>query len=120
MNREKNLEVILTLSIALIVFYLIFSIKLLLSLSISLGIIGLFFNYVSTKITWLWLGLSHILGYLSSRILLTLIFFTFLVPVALVYRLFNKDILQLKKGKTLSYFVTKDHEFGPRDLENPW
>jgi hypothetical protein len=120
MNKEKNLETTLTLCIALIVFYFIFHIKLLLSLSIFLGIIGLFFNYLSGKITWLWLKLSQVLGFISSKILLTLIFLVFLFPISLLYRLFNKDSLQLKKGKFSSYFVIKNHEFTSKDLENPW
>ena len=120
MNKEKNLETILTLCIALVVFYLIFHIKLLLSLSILLGIIGLFFKYLSGKITWLWLKLSEALGFVSSKIILTIIFFIFLFPIALLSRLFKKDSLQLKKGKTFSYYVIKNHEFTAKDLENPW
>ena len=120
MNKEKKLETILILCVALVVFYLIFPLELLLFLSIFIGIIGLFFNYLSSKITWLWLKLSKALGFVSSIVLLTIIFYIVLLPIALLYRLFNKDSLHLKKGKAISYYVSKNHEFTSKDLEDPW
>ena len=69
-----------------------------------------------------WLGLSHLLGTVVSRILLTAVFFVVVLPVGLLRRLLAKDPLQLKKfgkGKG-SVMKTRDHLYVPSDVEKPY
>ena len=69
-----------------------------------------------------WLGLSHLLGTVVSRILLSIIFFVLVLPVGLLRRLLAKDSLQLRKfGKgTDSVMMTRDHTYEPADIEKPY
>lgn len=120
MNRGKNLETILTLCVALMIFFFIFHLKRLLALAVILGLIGMFSNYLSGKITWAWMKLAEVMGFISSRILLTIVFFVFLFPIAMLSRLFNKDKLQLKKKASGSYYIERNHEFVAKDMENVW
>lgn len=120
MNRSKQLETILTICVALAIFFLIFQIKTLLILSIGLGLIGMFSHYLSDKIAWAWLKLAEGLGFVTSKILLTAVFIVFLCPLALISRSFSKDKMQLKKTKEGSYYVLRHHEFSRRDLKNMW
>lgn len=105
---------------ALVIFFFIFQIKILLSIAVVLGLIGMFSNYLSGKIAWAWMKLAEILGFFTSKILLTIVFFIFLFPIAMLSRVFNKDKLQLKKKTSDSYYIERNHEFVPKDFENVW
>lgn len=58
---------------------------------------------------WLWLG--HLLGAVNSRIILALVFFLVITPVALLFRLFGRDALRLKQVKGSSYWLTQDKQW---------
>ncbi len=72
-------------------------------------------------INWLWMKLAFGLGWVNSRVLLSLIYYVFLFPIALVSRIFKKDSLLLKKDpKSTTYFECRDHTYTKEDLENIW
>lgn len=67
-----------------------------------------------------WFGLSVILGAISSRIMLTVVFFGVVLPVGLWRKLARRDPLQLrpfKKSKE-SILITRAHVYSPEDLTN--
>jgi len=69
-----------------------------------------------------WFGLSHAMGTVISRILLTLLFYTMVTPVGIIRRFLGKDAMQLKawkKGRA-SVFQTREHLFSPQDLDHPY
>jgi len=55
-----------------------------------------------------WFALSLFLGKVVSPIILSIIFFILIVPVALITRLFGRDALLLKKRRVSSYWVDKE------------
>jgi hypothetical protein len=69
-----------------------------------------------------WLGLSHMLGTVVSKILLSIVFFVIVLPVALVRRVAGKDSLQLRRFKATSASVmrTRNHVFVAADIEKPY
>jgi hypothetical protein len=69
-----------------------------------------------------WLGLSHVLGAISSRVLLGAVFFLVVTPIGVLRRLSGADAMRLKgfgAGKA-SAFVVRRHTFTRRDLEKPY
>jgi len=70
----------------------------------------------------LWFALSTAIGTVVSKIILTLLFFTVLCPVALVRKLMGKDAMQLKSWKkgNASVFRIREHRFDNKDLEHPY
>ena len=50
-----------------------------------------------------WMKLGHILGWVNSRIILGLVFFIVLQPIALIMRIFGHDPLKIKKVAHKSY-----------------
>ena len=122
MNQElkiKNLETCLILVIAGIVAFLFKPEILLLYLAIALGLIGLFVPVLANIIRWTWYKIAELIGAITSRVMLGLIFFLFLTPIAILYRLFKKD--QMKQNtQRKTYWVSRDHRYSPKDLENPW
>lgn len=69
-----------------------------------------------------WLGLSHLIGTVVSRVLLTGVFFVVVFPVGLIRRMLGKDSLQLRefgKGKG-SVMRARDHVYAPADIDKPY
>lgn len=70
----------------------------------------------------IWFGTSHFLGEIASRVILTLLFFTMVMPVGLLRGLLGKDTMRIKiwkQGKD-SVFRTRNHIFSEHDLEKPY
>jgi hypothetical protein len=119
MNRKKDLETILTLVTALLVFYLIFKLRFLVIFALVIGLTGIFSEFLSNKISYIWLKFAEITGKITSRILLTLIYYCILTPVAFLSNLFNKDKMNFKRS-TNTYWVKREKVFIPEDFENVW
>lgn len=131
MQRNKALETILAISLGLlIIFWVSQHDKLvpfngtewLLPITVILICIGLFSAFLSEKIHQAWMKLSHIMGYVMSKVLLGLIFFLILSPLALTRKLFTKkDPLQLKKARPgESYYTNRNHTYTASDFEEMW
>ena len=69
-----------------------------------------------------WFGLSHLLGNIVSKIILTLIFILIVTPVGLIRKMFGADPMMLKlwKKDSGSVFLKRDHTFSIKDLEKPY
>lgn len=69
-----------------------------------------------------WYSLAHLLGNVVSRILLTLIYVVFVVPVGVIRQAIGKDPLQLKRFKKdeNSMFKDRSHQYISKDLETPY
>ena len=118
-NRAKELETCIVIMTGLLVFWLIYKVKILIALSIGVGITGAFIPSVAWWIHWAWYKLAEALGYVMSKVLLSVVFFVILFPISVIYKLFNKDSLQLKK-KTDTYWTKRNHSYSAKDLEYPW
>ena len=129
MNVKKQLtpsKTILTIVVGFLVIYLVGRFRLLrdftwaLWVSAIIGVLGLLSSYLALKIQDLWMGLASILSRIIPPILLSVIFFVILFPVALLSRLFgDKDPLQLKKTDK-SLFKTVDKTFTKDTFEKTW
>lgn len=124
-ERAKVLETILVLVLALVVFYFIFKNKnpevarYLLIASLVIGGIGILFPWLAEKIHWAWMKLAHGLGYVMSRVILTLIFFIVVFPMSIFQKLAKKNALKLKpNGNT--YYKDRSFTYDKESLENVW
>jgi hypothetical protein len=88
--------------------------------ALGLGLVSLLSSFAAKWIEWGWLKLALGLGWINSRILLSVIYFVFLLPIAWVSRLFTKDPLKLKAKTASSLYNVRDHEYKKEDLENIW
>jgi hypothetical protein len=60
-----------------------------------------------TPFNKLWFGLGILLGKIVSPIVLGVIFFGLLTPIAIITRLFGRDVLSMKKRQVSSYWVDR-------------
>ena len=91
-------------------------------IAVPILLINMIFPMFYYPFAILWFGLSNILGAIVSKILLSVVFFIIVLPVALLRQLFGKDSLLLKKFKksNKSVMKTRNHTYVGTDLENPF
>jgi hypothetical protein len=84
------------------------------------GLAGVFSTYLSRKIDFIWMKLSWLLSLIVPNILLTIIFYLLLFPIALLSRIFGqKDPLNLNNTKD-SYFKNSDRQLDKASFEKLW
>lgn len=118
-NKAKALETLLVLVGALIVVFWISPKKIYLLVALIFILIGVLSPFLAAKISWGWLKFAELIGSVMSKILLSVVYFIFLVPIALVYRLTQKNPLFLKR-KEGSYYIDRNKKYSPKDIENIW
>ena len=119
-SRAKVLETILVLVLACGVFYWFTKNNYLLIAAAVIGFIGLFISPAARGIHWAWMKLAQGLGYVMSKVILSIVFFVFLLPVAAISRLFTKNkTVQMKAGAS-SYFKERNFTYNKESLENVW
>lgn len=117
MERNKHLETILVLVLALIVIFWFFGNKYLLWAAFGIGFIGLFIPWLAGKIHWAWMKLAHVMGYVMSKVMLTLVYVLVVIPMGVFSR---KKITMQLKATTNSYFRERNYTYKKEDLENVW
>lgn len=121
-SKEKNQETILAIILGLLVIWYFTGTRIntLVIVSIFLSLTALFSQWLSGWITFFWTKLSHVMGWVMSKVILSIIFYLFLFPIALLARLFGNNPMRLKKSSESSYYVDRNHTYSSGDLENPW
>jgi len=90
--------------------------------AIGILLVTLLIPSLIKPLAWVWFGFSKVLGWVTSRIVLLVIFWGLVTPIGLIRRAFGKDPLRLrqfKKGDN-SAFVERNHEFSAADLKYPF
>ena len=79
----------------------------LISISLIFLILGLINSSILTPLNLLWFKLGVLLGRIVSPIIMALVFFVVVTPTGLIMKLFNKDLLGLKKKDKKSYWIER-------------
>lgn len=117
---KNNSQTILVITIGFLIIYQINGNNLFLYISLIVGIIGIFSDYLSNKIVWVWDKITWVLSKIMPNVLLTIVFYLFLFPIALLSRIFgNNDVLSLKNTKP-SLFKDSNKSFTKVDFEKTW
>ena len=77
-------------------------------ISIIFLILGLINSKILTPLNKLWFKFGIFLGNIISPIVMGVIYFIVVTPIALILKVFNKDVLNLKKTKNSSYWINKE------------
>ena len=84
--------------------------------SLSMGIIFLILGLLNSKLLTpfhnLWLKLGTLLGRIVAPIIMFLVYFVFITPLAVIIRLFGKDLLRKKFNKSPSYWIKREKNIG--------
>lgn len=115
----KTLEARVGVLMGFLVLGFIFKLQVLVYVATALAVVWVLIPSLGRVVDWIWAKLGFVLGWVNGRILLGAVFFIFLTPIALLYRLFSKNPLQLKKPEGTTFYV-RDHAYTPQDLEESW
>ena len=81
-----------------------------LAVSIIFLILGIANAKILTPLNKLWFKFGLFLGKIVSPIVMGVIFFFVVTPTGIIMRLMRKDLLNLKKNKSNTYWIEKKNE----------
>lgn len=120
MSQLERVKAQLVIVTGLVVLYFIFKSVYWLYAAAAVGLLSLFIPAVGNGIVWLWFKLAEVLGAINGKIILTVVFWVFLLPIALLYRLSAKNPLSIRRSKEASLYHERNHLYTKEDLEQTW
>ena len=78
------------------------------AIAVLLTMIGLFVPVAARGFHRLWMGIAGVLGYVNSRILLTILYYLLLTPYGLISRVFGRDPLDRRGASRDTYWVKRE------------
>ncbi len=77
-------------------------------------ILGLINSKILIPLNKYWIKLGELLGKIIAPIVMMIIYFAIVTPIALLLKIFKKDILKLRLDKKVdSYWIQKEKDLGP-------
>jgi cytochrome c oxidase subunit IV len=114
-GSNKSFGIVFSIVFLLITIYPLINSEGLRVWSLIIAIIFLFLGLINSKIltplNMLWFKFGILLGRIVSPIIMGIIFFLVVTPIALIMRIIGKDLLNLKFNKEKSYWIEKN---GPK------
>lgn len=118
--KTDPVKTVLTITVGFLVIFLVNHQSWAIITALGIGIAGVFSPFLSRKIDFLWMKLAWVLSLIMPNIILTIVFFLILFPIAALSRLFGKkDPLQLKNSKDSTFSICHK-EFKKESFEKPW
>lgn len=117
--KRSPFESCLALAFGLVVVYYFVRQEWLLLVALAFMLLALLFDRFAKWVDIAWNFLIERVGKVMNVLLMSLVFYIFLTPIAIIYRLFSKDDLRLKKPDATNY-TGRDVTFSPKHIENPW
>ena len=85
-------------------------------ISLVFLILGLINSRILTPLNFLWFKFGILLGKIISPIVMGLVFFLVVTPTGLIMRALKKDLLNLKKKDSKSYWINRNNS--KSDMKN--
>jgi hypothetical protein len=122
MTKDQSRDTGMAMVLLLLLIYLKTRREGLLYAAAMFHVVNMIVPRVYAPVAVLWLGFSHVLGTVMSKILLSILFFGLVTPIGVLRRLFGKDSLQLRafKGSEESAMIVRNHLFVGHDIEKPY
>lgn len=120
-SKAKQKETMLTLCVAFVVWHLFSKTHpaWMLYVGVGLGAIGMFSDFFSEKIHWAWMKLAEGMGWVMSKVILSVVFYVFLFPIAIISRILGNNSMQPER-KSDTYYHVRNHTYEKKDLEQVW
>jgi hypothetical protein len=119
MTRRKQLESLGAILLLLVVvgrlqrnWYFVYA-------GVALVLTGLFWRRAAVLLSLSWMKLGKLIGAITGRVLLTLVFVLVVLPISIVAR--RKDWLGIRmRRERRTHFKDRAHLFERADLQDPW
>ena len=120
MDAAEKAKAQLVIVTGLLVLYFVFKSPWWLYAAVGVGLLSVVVPIVGDLIVRVWFKIAEILGNINGKIILSVLFFVFLFPIALLYRLTAKNPLAIKRSDTDSFYTERNHTYSKKDLEQTW
>jgi len=80
------------------------SFQTLLTIGVVLCVLGIAIPAILKPIYWAWMIFATILGWVMTRVILSLIFYVIITPIGIISRFFGKQFLELKYDKSMGSY----------------
>lgn len=120
MEVSDKVKAQLVIVTGLVVLYFVFKSPWWLYAAAAVGVLSLAIPVVGDLIVKAWFKLAEVLGNINGKIILSVLFFVFLWPIALLYRLMSKNPLAIKRTAESSFYTERNHQYTKDDLEQTW
>jgi hypothetical protein len=121
MKRESEIyKTLLVICAGFIVLYLSFHSVYFLYIGLGIAIISFLSAYAAQLISGLWMKLGVALSYIIPPIIMTLLFFLILTPMAVLQKLFKKNKSFPFTNDSKSTFIEANKLFSKAQFEKPW
>jgi hypothetical protein len=118
-DKSKIYETSLVLTTGFLVVFLFTENVAFLYLSIFFGLVGIFVKPLAAIITKIWFWLADMLNLVFSKLVLGLLYYLILLPLALFYKAAGNDKLRLKNDKH-SKWVLRTQVFESSHFKKIW
>jgi len=89
-------------------------------ITLGVGVASLISNKLANLVVYFWGKLAEIFGWINSRIILSLVFYFILSPIAALSKVFKREDALNRINVKNSLFIEKRHLFKKEDFENVW
>jgi len=121
LDRLGTVKTVNILTLAILIAYLIFGAVWLVWVAALLALGNALESRVTSALARGWLKFAERLGAFNSRVILTLTFYLILTPLAFLYRIFNRHLVEhFLANKRKSYFEDLNKKYAPGDFEKSW
>jgi hypothetical protein len=119
MSKTKIVETALVLTTGFLVIYFIFKKPVFLFLALGFGLIGIFLPAIARFIAIAWFKLADVLNFVVSKIVLGMVYFVILFPIAFIYKSLGKDKMNFE-NKEDTVWIVRNKKYEAADIENIW
>jgi hypothetical protein len=108
-NKKRHISDCLVICSGLIIAGIITEQTYFFYISASLGIVCALVNPIAFAVSFLWEWIGKILGFVVSKIILSIIFYCILFPFSIFFKLFAKN-KSISNKKSTTYWIKKEKE----------
>ena len=119
-TKSNPAKTVLIITVGFLLIYILTKWQPSFYIALLLGTLGGLSDYLAKKIDFVWMKLTKWLSLIIPNILLTLVFYLFLTPLAFMSKLFGeRNQLNLKNNQS-TLFKTSNKSFEPHNFEKTW
>ena len=119
-NNRNALEAVIAVIILILIIYFNVEWNWLIIAAIGIGVLSITFKGIANGIDFFWFKLVWLLGKIIPNIVLAIVFYLFLTPLALLSRVLSKTNPLKLKNQYDSLFVKNNEEIDKSYFEKLW
>jgi hypothetical protein len=118
--KSEPTKTVLVITVGMLIVFLITQWQWALYTSAVIGLLGVLSSFFVEKIDYIWMKLTWVLSLIVPNIILSVIFFLILTPIALLSKVFGEKNQLSLKNTSNSLFKNYKKNFDKAYFEKPW